>query len=229
MLFGDEKGLWWDDPVRERRARSEPLPPDLSRITAVSDWRGLDTLPDLPLEFALDLEGFDPGIGHGTGSSWAKSGEGRICGVAIATADTEFYVPFSHEGGDNTHDEEAVWRWLRAQVRRPNARVIFAHANYDLGWLRRYDCTPLGRCDDVQIEAALLDENRFAYGLDSLAKDYLGVRKDEELLKLAASQAGFTNPKSAIHQLPARFVGEYAAIDARRTFDLHRHFKGGGR
>ena len=226
MNFGDEQGLWWDTPVRESRRGSGPVvEPDINKISAISEWRGIDTLPDLPLEFALDLEGHDPGIGNDTGSSWAKKGEGEICGVAIATADTHFYVPFGHRGGDNTHDQETVLRWVDHHTKRPNGRIIFAHANYDLGWLRRYGITPKGRCDDVQIEAALLDENRFAYGLDSLSRDFLGRSKDEELLKLAASQAGFPNPKSCLHQLPARYVGPYAGIDARNTYDLHQHFK----
>jgi len=226
MDFGDEHGLWWDTPVRESRRGSGPvIEPDISRIMVESEWRGLDVLPDLPYEFALDLEGHDPGIGNKTGSSWAKKGEGEISGVAIATADREFYVPFGHHGGDNTHDQETVLRWVDYHCKRPGSRVIFAHANYDVGWLRRYGVTTPERCDDVQIEAALLDENRFQYGLDSLSKDFLGRSKDEELLRTAASQAGFPNPKSCLHLLPARYVGPYAAMDARNTYDLHQYFK----
>lgn len=225
-LFGDESGLWWDEPVREStRGQRSTVAPDIGRIMVTSEWKGLTTLPDLPLEFACDLEGSDPGINEDRGSSWARKGEGSICGVAIATADREFYVPFGHEGGDNTHDQETVMRWLDYHAKRPGGRMIFAHANYDLGWLRRYGITPQARCDDVQIEAGLLDENRLSFGLDSLSRDYLGLSKDEELLKVAAEQAGFPNHKACMVQMPARYVGPYAAIDARRTYDLHQLFK----
>tara|TARA_B100000424_G_C22943604_1_gene502107 strand:- start:3611 stop:5113 length:1503 start_codon:yes stop_codon:yes gene_type:complete len=66
------------------------------------------------------------------------------------------------------------------------------------------------------VAAAMLDENRRWYNLNSLAFDYLQERKNEKLLKLAAADYG-VDAKSEMWKLPARFVGQYAEQDAAVT------------
>tara|TARA_R110000751_G_scaffold35590_3_gene87444 strand:- start:569 stop:2023 length:1455 start_codon:yes stop_codon:yes gene_type:complete len=52
-----------------------------------------------------------------------------------------------------------------------------------------------------------------------MARDYAGVRKNEQLLKAAAADFG-VNPKSEMYKLPPKFVGGYAEQDAVATLKL---------
>ena len=70
------------------------------------------------------------------------------------------------------------------------------------------------------IAAALLNENRFSYTLNSIVSEYLGEYKDEKTLKAKADELGI-DPKAEMYKLPAEFVGEYAEADALLTFRLH--------
>jgi DNA polymerase I-like protein with 3'-5' exonuclease and polymerase domains len=67
-----------------------------------------------------------------------------------------------------------------------------------------------------------VDENRLTYRLDALAKEYLGLRKDEKVLRKAAAEWGI-DPKAEMWKLPARFVGGYAEQDAVITLKLWNH------
>ena len=69
------------------------------------------------------------------------------------------------------------------------------------------------------ISSALIDENRFSFTLNSLAKDKLGRTKNEDLLIAAAKEFG-VDPKKEMYKLPSMHVGEYAEYDARLTYDL---------
>jgi DNA polymerase I-like protein with 3'-5' exonuclease and polymerase domains len=72
---------------------------------------------------------------------------------------------------------------------------------------------------DTMIAASLIDENRWSFTLDSVAKDYIGMRKNEKLLQDAAKDFG-VNAKAEMWRLPAPFVGEYAERDAEITLKL---------
>ena len=72
---------------------------------------------------------------------------------------------------------------------------------------------------DTMIAASLVNENRFRYTLDAVAKDYVGTGKNEKLLQEAAKDWG-VDPKAEMWRLPAPFVGEYAEKDAEITLKL---------
>jgi DNA polymerase I-like protein with 3'-5' exonuclease and polymerase domains len=74
------------------------------------------------------------------------------------------------------------------------------------------------------LAAPVLDENRFAYSLNSLGFDYLKEVKSEQGLKESASDFG-VHPKKELWKLPAMHVGEYAEQDAALTLKLWHHFK----
>ena len=74
------------------------------------------------------------------------------------------------------------------------------------------------------IAGALIDENRYTYKLNALAKDYLGELKAETDLNEAA-QAHGVDPKAEMWMLPAEHVGYYAEQDARLTYLLWQRFK----
>jgi DNA polymerase I-like protein with 3'-5' exonuclease and polymerase domains len=98
------------------------------------------------------------------------------------------------------------------------------NAAYDLGWLRATGFEVNGTIYDTMLAAPVLDENRFAYSLNSLGFDYLKEIKSEQGLKESASDFG-VHPKKELWKLPAMHVGDYAEQDAALTLKLWHHFK----
>lgn len=171
---------------------------------------------------ALDLETHDPLL-KVKGPGWAF-GEGFITGVALAWGLEELegvrYYPLRHASGNWQGDIGKFMRWVRFQLRRDDLEWVFANASYDLGWL---NMIPEGRINDVQVSAPLLNEHRFSYSLDNLAKEELGEGKDESLLKEWAKQAGIKgSPKGMMASMPSFAVGPYAEQDASSTWRVHR-------
>ena len=76
----------------------------------------------------------------------------------------------------------------------------------------------------TMIAAAVTDENRFRYDLNSLSWHYLGYGKNEAALAEAASEWGI-DPKSEMYKLPAMHAGAYAERDAEVTFGLWQEMK----
>jgi DNA polymerase I-like protein with 3'-5' exonuclease and polymerase domains len=183
---------------------------------AVENWRPPAEFPILPAGFvALDLETKDEGLSQGVGPGWPWGG-GKIVGIALTWATGECYIPVQHPGGGNL-DLRLVLRWLKDQMRRKDITWVLANALYDFGWIGEW---PEGRVIDVQILAPLLNENKRAYGLDALGKEYLGVGKKETSLERYAAMRGWKRPKDMIWRMPAPIVAPYALQDTRLTLDL---------
>ena len=172
-------------------------------------------------EIAIDLETKDVGINEGLGAGWA-TGRGEIIGFAVATEGFQAYYPFGHFGGGNLIKEQ-VLQYMHDVCRLP-CRKIFHNAQYDVGWLKAYGIDVRGEIVDTMIAGALIDENRYTYKLNSLAKDYLGELKAETDLVEAAKAHG-VDPKMEMWKLPAEHVGYYAEQDARLTYLLWQRFK----
>ena len=66
------------------------------------------------------------------------------------------------------------------------------------------------------IAGSLVDENRYRYDLGSLGRDYVGIGKNEAVLKETADHWGIDH-KAEMYKLPAMYVGEYAEQDAVLT------------
>ena len=172
-------------------------------------------------EIAIDLETKDTGINEGLGSGWATN-SGEIIGFAVATEGFQAYYPFGHFGGGNLIKEQ-VLQYMSDVCALP-CRKIFHNAQYDVGWLNAYGIEVKGEIVDTMIAGALIDENRYTYRLNSLAKDYLGELKAETDLNEAAKAHG-VDPKMEMWMLPAEHVGYYAEQDARLTYLLWQRFK----
>jgi DNA polymerase I-like protein with 3'-5' exonuclease and polymerase domains len=95
---------------------------------------------------------------------------------------------------------------------------------YDVSWLRSTGLILPKDVRDTMIAASLVDENRLSYRLDTLAKEYAGVGKDEAVLQAAAKEYGI-NPKKDLWKLPSMFVGQYAERDAESTLKLWHEMK----
>ena len=95
---------------------------------------------------------------------------------------------------------------------------------YDVCWIRALGLNINGRIVDTMIAAAVTDENRFRYDLNSLSWKYNGYGKNEAGLSEAAAEWGI-DPKSEMYKLPSLNVGSYAERDAEATFGLWQEMK----
>ena len=187
-------------------------------FTPETEWVMPDELKDLRghKEIAIDLETNDPHLKQlGSGN---VTGRGHIAGVAVAVEGWSGYYPIGHEGGGNM-DKKLVLEWVQDLVNQEKTTFIFHNAMYDVCWLRQAGIKIRGKIVDTMIAASLIDENRLSYALNTLAKFYVGIGKNETLLNEAAKSYS-VNPKAELYKLPAMYVGEYAERDAEATLKL---------
>ena len=182
-----------------------------------TEWTPPDELKDLSQakQIAIDLETRDPNLT--TIGSGSVRDDGEIVGIAVAIEGWSGYFPIAHEGGGNI-DKKIVLDWFKDVLKTP-ATKIFHNAMYDVSWIRALGFKIEGRIVDTMIAGSLVNENRLRYNLNSLAKEYVGVGKNEKILYEAAKEWG-VNPKKEMWRLPAMHVGEYAEQDAVATLKL---------
>lgn len=173
-------------------------------IAANSDWRP-EAPPDLSryTEIELDCET--------TGLRW-WAGD-KAVGYAIKYGDKEQYLPIRHNGGGNL-DEATVHRWMERELRGKlitNANSRYDnHIIYNEGVdLEAQDCI----WADVQHYAALLDEYRREYDLESLSQEELGEGKVESGLD-----------KNHMGEYHAGQVAEYACKDVWLVNQLKKKY-----
>jgi DNA polymerase I-like protein with 3'-5' exonuclease and polymerase domains len=194
----------------------------IPKFEAQTEWVKPTEFPDLRKvdEIAIDLETKDPNLKEkGSGS---VIGDGDVVGIAVATSHYKGYFPIAHEGGGNM-DRQRVMLWLK-DVLESQSTKIFHNAIYDVCWLRRLGLKINGDIVCTMIAAAVTDENRFRYDLNSLAWHYLGYGKNETALAEAAESWGI-DPKAEMYKLPAMHVGGYAERDAEITLGLWQEMK----
>ena len=191
-------------------------------FSAQTEWVIPTEFPGLTKvdEIAIDLETRDPDlIKKGSG---AIIGNGEVIGIAVATTHYKGYFPINHHGGGNM-DRKKVLEWFQDLLNAPSTK-IFHNAMYDVCWIRALGLQIKGRIVDTMIAAAVTDENRFRYDLNSLSWKYNGYGKSEAGLSEAAAQWGI-DPKSEMYKLPSLNVGAYAERDAEATFGLWQEMK----
>lgn len=198
-----------------------PEPPTKIR-TPPKDWKPFDDFHELSGVIALDFETDDPGIAAKLGSSWCRPGEGQICGFGIAHESQQFYVGVGHDGGNS--DKTKAMNWLAHHAKKPDVTFVYANCLYDLGWLRREGIEPVNLPVDVAGQAALLDEQRNSYSLDSLLRDYVGRTKSTDKLYAAAREMGITNPYVNMRRMPTWVVSPYGLDDVVDTLELYHKF-----
>jgi len=147
---------------------------------------------------------------------------GGVVGIAVAVKDWCGYYPIAHEGGGNM-DRKRVLKWFKDILKTP-AKKIFHNAVYDVCWIKRLGLTVHGTIIDTMIMASLVNENKFKYDLNSVAKEYTGIGKNEAALQSAAREWGI-DPKAEMYKLPSMFVGEYAERDAEITLAVWQELK----
>lgn len=184
-------------------------------------WQRPISYPDLSSAkmISLDVETLDPNLKEKGPGNIRK--DGYIVGVSLSTEDGfSQYYPLRHECGGNV-PLEPTCRWLNDQL-STNIPKLGAKIFYDISWLRTDNIHVGGIKYDIQIAEALLNENRFRYGLEYLAKDYLNKHKDEAVLKEAAIRAGVRSgdAKKCMHKLAPELVGQYAQTDTDLPLEI---------
>jgi DNA polymerase I-like protein with 3'-5' exonuclease and polymerase domains len=191
-------------------------------FTPQTEWVVPEELKDLRghKEIAIDLETCDPELTErGSGS---VTNRGYIVGIAVAVEGWSGYYPIAHEGGGNM-DKKLVLNWLQDLFKQESV-FVFHNAMYDVCWLRASGITPPDKIVDTMIAASLVNENRWSFRLDALAKEYAGIGKDEAVLQAAAREYGI-DAKKDMWKLPSMFVGQYAERDAESTLKLWHRMK----
>ena len=191
-------------------------------FTTPTEWVQPNSFPDLSKydEIAIDLETKDPELKKMGPGMFREVG--NIVGFAVAVNNWSGYFPIRHENGGNM-DEKKVIEYFRTVLNYPSTK-IFHNAMYDVCWLRAEGFTIKGKIVDTMIASSLIDENRMRYDLNSVAKQYTGMSKNEAALNEAAQNWGI-DPKAEMYKLPAMYVGEYAEKDAEITFALWQELK----
>ena len=191
-------------------------------FSAKTEWCEPSSFPDLSSydEIAIDLETKDPDLIKK--GSCSTRGGGNVVGIAVAVRDWCGYYPIAHEGGGNM-DRKRVLKWFKDILKTP-AKKIFHNAVYDVCWIKRLGLTIHGTIIDTMIMASLVNENKFKYDLNSVAKEYTGIGKNEAALQSAAREWGI-DPKAEMYKLPSMFVGEYAERDAEITLAVWQELK----
>jgi len=187
-----------------------------------TEWLPPQDFPDLSdySEIAIDLETKDPDLK--TIGSGSVVGRSNIVGIAVAVQDWKGYYPIAHEGGGNM-DKTIVLKWFQ-NVLNTESIKIFHNAMYDVCFIRAAGLKINGTIVDTMIAGSLVDENRFRYDLGSLGRDYVGIGKNEAVLKETADLWGVDH-KAEMYKLPAMYVGEYAEQDAELTYKLWQEMK----
>ena len=187
-----------------------------------TEWLPPQSFPDLSKydEIAIDLETKDPDLK--TMGSGSITGRSKIVGIAVAVEGWSGYYPIAHEGGGNM-DKNMVLKWFQ-DVLNTDAVKIFHNAMYDVCFIRAAGLKINGLVVDTMIAGSLVDENRFRYDLGNMGRDYIGIGKNEAVLKETADLWG-VDAKSEMYKLPAMYVGEYAEQDANLTLKLWQEMK----
>lgn len=190
-------------------------------LLPATDWCLPSSFPrlDAATRISVDIETYDPQLTT-KGPGWVFN-NGYIAGVAVAVDERSWYFPLRHKEGSNL-DSGAFYRWFNDAMSTDAVKVMF-NAMYDMGWLEHEGVTIKGPVRDPMAAAAILDEHRRFYNLDSIAKDWLGASKKEDALRQAALAFGVGDPKANLWQLPPAYVGPYAEQDAVLNLLLDDH------
>lgn len=147
-----------------------------------------------------------------------------VVGIAIGIENDgpRMYMPVRHEGGGNL-DETIVKRWAKRELSNFKGKLTGAHLLYDLDWMGApawdVQFKNVTEYHDVQVAEPLIDEWRYSYALDAISHSYLGIGKEEEILRKAGAALGFKDGKEIkknLWRLPAAYAGAYAEGDIDR-------------
>lgn len=182
---------------------------EVPRLDDLPEWDNVSVV-------GTDCETRDVGLNRDLGIGVRFEGS-FLVGISFCLdGERSYYLPIAHEKGPDNLDPNKVRDYLCRQFRKFTGVVVGANLKYDLDYLIEFgiEFNPAITFRDVLVNAPIIYELEFEYGLDAVAKR-LGLEgKEEELLKIASSHFGFKKPKEDLWRLPAKYVGPYAEADA---------------
>lgn len=136
------------------------------------------------------------------------------------------YIPVRHgeihaEGGNVP--EDVLRSAIGPVLADPDRVIVAANIGYDYGWTLWDGFDWKAGVDDIQIQAPLINDNRMSSRLDLLARELLGLTKNEEEMETAAAMMGIAkkNVKERLWELPSSVVANYAKVDAIHALRIH--------
>lgn len=186
-------------------------------------------LPNVEDLISIDVETYDPDLkakGPGT-----FRGDAFLAGISITDLKLRIkeYIPVGHSTGTNWPKEKAVLRIKELLMN--NRPKIGAKMIYDLEWFDWLGVKNIpGLKIDVQINEALIDENKFHYNLDSLCAKYnVGKKLTSSLVDLC-KQVGYNIRKDSdvflhLYKLPSDKVAPYGIQDTLLPIEIYKHQK----
>lgn len=194
------------------------LPPDAvwrpPQVGDLPSWKGAKRIAVDTETNDKDLRKLGPGVRRGA----------YIAGYSFAIEDgPKHYVPLRHAGGDNVEDPAQAMAYLAHQAKNFDGEIVGANLGYDLDYMFHQNITfpNIKYFRDVQIAEPLIWEFANSYSLETISQKYLGIGKNEGMLREAAAAYGI-DPKKDLHLLPARFAGSYAEDDASQPLLILR-------
>lgn len=188
------------------------MPKNKPRKTELPNY---STAPSL----VIDLETFDPHIKE-LGPGWA-TGDGEVIGYGIGIPghpEHSRYLSVRHNSYINTMEPEQAKCLMQALMNLPMPK-IFQNAPYDMGWMKREGIKVEGPCYCTMEAAALIDERRSSYSLDSIGEWLVGRKKLTHKLEAFAGDRGW-KASSDMYKMPPELVGEYCCGDVDLTGDV---------
>lgn len=144
----------------------------------------------------------------------------KIFGIAVSTPDDRDHY-------FDTRSDAGTLEWLRRELPRCKGKSRWVNHNnkFDVEFaLAAGVDVPMDDLDCTMIRAALIDEHRLTYDLDSLGKDCVGVGKMDdiyaELAKLFGGPATKSKQIVNLHRAPKALAGKYAKQDTRTALKL---------
>jgi DNA polymerase-1 len=206
------------------------IQPSFPEFMPASDWQPPDSFPDLSRAkwISLDVESRDPYL-RSRGPGYLRH-DAYVCGVAIHTEGFSGYYAVRHAQGDN-FAPNVVFSWLSDVAKEFSGEMYGGNLLYDLEALYFEDVhfQDSVKFSDVQIAEPCIDEESVkGYSVEELSNKYLGVGKDESLLRDAACMftKGYKDkrakrpihfdPKADLWMLDPKYVGAYAEGDVDR-------------
>lgn len=178
-------------------------------------------LPDLSEAkyIALDIETFDPDL-FAMGPGVRR--DGYIVGISICT-DTGIkqYMPFNHSAPGEQYEEKQIKEWCAKELCRESQPKIGTNILYDVDYLNHWGIAVKGLFIDISIAEPLIDETAFSFGLEALAKKYLGVPKlTNEIQEYCDKMKWKGKPQKHIWRMPPEVVTSYAEADAEQPLKI---------
>ena len=163
-------------------------------------------------EVAVDVET--------TGLHWWKD---RVFGVSLSWWDERTDRPESFYGDIR---EGNIYKWMRDHLPRLQ-KVVNHNIKFDLHMLRESKIViPLNRISCTMIREAIIDENKYEYGLDALSWKYLKRGKKDiwpELAKMFGGKPTKEEQAPNLVRAPREMVAEYANMDTANALEIHGH------